>query len=95
MYHILSLTLGLLAWGLGSAAAGRGRFGGLSFASLSLCGISLTLQFYELRRLGDLEDSSAFYDTIEGVTIAATVLLVITLALNIIALAQQGKGRKP
>lgn len=91
MYNILSLGFGILAWIFGGSAALRGKFGGFSFASLSLCGISLTLQFYEIKQRVDFEDLSAIYDTIDALTFVATTLLVVTLVLNGIALLRERK----
>lgn len=97
MYNILSLGFGILAWILGGSAAIRGKFGGLSFASLSLCGISLTIQFYEIKRLALVRhDWSSIEDIIGALAFVATTLLVVTVALNGIALLRQrrtGMGR--
>lgn len=86
MNHIFSLLLGLLAWGLGIRAAVRGRPGSGSFAA---CALSLLLQLVELRRLAQQGDTSAIYDTIGAVTLAAAVLLAVTAALNGIALLRR------
>lgn len=93
MYNLLSLGLGILAWIFGGSGAIRGKFGGFSFASLSLCGISLTVQFYELRRLADKGDWSAIEDTIGALAFVAATLLVITLLLNGIALLRNRRKR--
>lgn len=85
MLNLLSLCLGLLAWICGGSAALRGKFGGWSFASLSLCAVSLTLQLYELKRRADIGDFAAIEDTIGGVVFAGTVLLAVTAALNLLA----------
>ena len=89
MYNILSFGLGLFAWGFGGAAAVRGKFGWPSYASLPLCGISLTVQFYELRRLVDKGDWSAIEDIIGALSFVAATRLIVTLALNTIALMRK------
>ena len=94
MYNLLSLTLGILAWIFGGSAALRGKFGVFSFGSLSLCGLSLVLQLYELRRRVDLSDWSALLDTAGALTFAASVLVAVTLALNGIALLRERKTQK-
>lgn len=94
IYNLLSLGLGIGAWILGGSAALRGKFGGFSFASLSLCAISLTLQFYEIRQRADMGDWSAIDDTVGALTFAAAALVSVTLALNGIALLRQRKTKK-
>ena len=86
MLNLMSLCLGILAWICGGSAAIRGKFGGWSFSSLSSCGISLILQFFELERRADIGDFAAIDDTIGALTFVASTLLVVTLVLNGIAL---------
>lgn len=85
MYHLMSLLQGLLSWGMGTAAIFRkGRF--LIPASLLFCSISLLLQLFQVRQLVQIGDWSALMDTMDAVALAATVLLIVTAALNIAAL---------
>lgn len=86
MYNILSFSLGLFAWGMGIAAiCGKGCLWCI-FASLTACGTSLVLQFYEIARRVSISDFSAIEDTIFALADVAALLLIITVSLNGIAL---------
>lgn len=84
--NIVSLFLGLLAWGLGFAAVAKRGKPVLVFCSLGACALSLVCQLVEVRRLAAIHDWSAVEDTIGAVTFAGIVLLAVTAALNLIAL---------
>lgn len=85
MLNILSLLLGLTAWGLGFGAAAR-RSHSLSFFSFAFCGTALVLQFFEVGGRVTACDWCGLMDTVPALTMAATVLLTVTVALNLIAL---------
>lgn len=86
MNNLLSLGTGLLAWGLGIAAVRKTGRRLYSFCSMALCGVSLVLQLWEVSRHAWISDFSAIQDTAPAVATAATVLLIVTLGLNGIAL---------
>lgn len=92
MSTYLSLGLGLLAWGLGIAAIVTKGRPWLVFSSFTACGISLVLQFYEIRSHASREDWSFFYDVAPTLADVAAVLLAVTVVLNFAALCR-GKGR--
>ncbi len=83
-----ALFLGLAAWGLGVTALrqrkGRGPL--YSAGSFAACSASLCLELYYQAHLAAIEDVSAFLDTADAVAMCAGVLLVVTLALNVLAL---------
>ena len=86
--HLLSLGSGILAWVFGcwaiaSKTARKSHV--FSVASLSLCSIALLAQLIELGRLVLKNDLSAVMDTINAVNFAAIVLIVVTIALNGVA----------
>ena len=80
--NISSLVLGLAAWGFGLAALRRGKSSLVSFA---LCLTALVLQFAELTHRARIGDTSAILDTVGAVTLAAAVLSVGTIVLNVLA----------
>ena len=86
MYNLLSLALGLLSWGLGIASICKKGSPGYGFGSLTLCGISLVLQLWEVSRRARIPDFSGIQDTAPTVAHAAAVLLSVTVILNGIAL---------
>ena len=86
--HLLSLTAGIAAWlfGCWAIASKKNRNTRIfSVASLSLCSIALVSQLIEIGRLVEKNDLSAVMDTIRAVNIAAVVLTVITVVLNVMA----------
>lgn len=67
----------------------------LSVISLSACSISLFFQIFYNYHLVKIGDWSALMDTMGAVTFVAAVLLIVTIALNVIALiASRGKIAK-
>lgn len=67
----------------------------LSVISLSACAISLFFQIFYNYHLVKIGDWSALMDTMGAVTFVAAVLLIVTIALNVIALiASRGKIAK-
>ena len=92
MYNILSLGLGLAAWGFGiGAIVKRGR-PWLIFSSMTACAVSLTIQFFEIRGHASREDWSFFYDVAPTLADVAAILLIVTVVLNAAAL-WRGKGK--
>lgn len=81
-----SLVLGLIAWILPVVNVMRrkeGRRGAaLSCLSLAACALSLSLQIFYTEHLVNKGDWSALMDTTHAVSVVATTLLVVTLALN-------------
>ena len=92
--NVASLVLGLAAWLLPIWAVfskKAHRVGGLSFA---LCGFSLACQIFYNQHLVEITDWSAIEDTHFAVTLAAAVLLIGTIALNLAAwFAGRRKGK--
>ena len=86
--HLLSLVTGIAAWVFGYwavASKTSRKTHVFSVASLSLCSIALVAQLIEIGRLVEKNDLSAVVDTINAVNIAAVVLVVVTLILNVVA----------
>lgn len=89
MFHIISLIAGIIAWIFGCWALtskGRRKAHSLSVFSFSACAISLVSQLLEIGRRVFISDFAAIEDTIRAVIIAAVVLVVITVALNAVAI---------
>ncbi|MFJ5788738.1 hypothetical protein ACIP9G_01510 [Lysinibacillus sp. NPDC093197] len=92
LLNIGSLVIGIIAWLLpvvGLMQSKKNDFkiwGLLSSLSLSACAISLIFQMYYQYHLVNIEDWSALMDTTGGVIFAATVLLGVTVILNILTL---------
>lgn len=83
--NVSSLLLGLAAWGFGIAGLRRSK---ISLTSFALCLLALILQFLELThraRIGDTSAILAILDTVGAVTLAAAVLSVGTMVLNMLA----------
>lgn len=92
MLNLLSLVTGIIAWVLGCwaiASKSNRKAHGLSVTSLSMCSIALVSQLMEIGRLVEINDLSAIMDTIRAVGIAAVVLVLGTIALNVIALCMR------
>lgn len=85
MLNLLSLLLGLFAWGLGLAALVR-RSRGLSLCSCTCCALALLVQLFEIRRRVAAADWAALLDTVPALTTAASVLLAVTVFLNALTL---------
>lgn len=94
MYNILSLTLGLAAWGLGIAAICKKGCPWCLLFSLMACGASLAGQLLEIRRLVGINDWTALMDTLDAVVFAAGVLLMVTAVLNLAAVLRGQRHRK-
>ena len=90
--NLLSIFLGLVS--LGFAVHALRVRGCLICCTVGFgtCGGALVCQLVELRRLADIGDVSAIYDTVQARALAAGVLLALNLALHTAALL---RGRKP
>ncbi|MGM0835123.1 MAG: hypothetical protein ACQEV7_03130 [Bacillota bacterium] len=92
LLNLSSLVLGIIAWILPvvtimQSEKHRGRnWVALSFMSFSACAISLCFQIFYNYHLVKIEDWSALMDTTRAVVLAAAVLLLVTIVLNIITL---------
>lgn len=92
MYSILSIALGLLAWGLGIAAIINKGTAVPVFSSMAACGCSLVVQFFEMRCQALAEDASWFYDVAPTLAMVAGILLAVTVGLNLAALWRGKRG---
>ena len=87
IYNIGSIILGIIAWAsAGIAIAKSKRAQTLSAVSFVACIISLFLQLLEVSNRVNLGDYAAIEDTIRAVILAATLLIVVTIILNSVAL---------
>ena len=86
MLNIISLVLGIGAWGVAAAAISKPAKSHISTVlSFALCAISLVVELFEISRRVNLGDYAAIEDTIRAVIIASIVLVVVTIVLNIVA----------
>lgn len=91
IHNIGSLLLGIGAWVLACYAINSKNpytLSKFSIASFSSCACSLLLQLLEISNRVSTGDFSAIEDRIRAVIIAASVLVVITITLNILAFAK-------
>lgn len=88
MLNLGSLVLGIIAWILPIFSLSQDKekrnLEIYSIMSLLACVISLFFQLIYNHHLVQIEDWSALMDTSGGVVVAASVLLVVTIVLNII-----------
>ena len=93
MLNIISLVLGIGAWGVAVVAILKPTVSHKStILSFSLCALSLVAQLFEISRRVNLGDYAAIEDTIRAIIIASIVLVVITIILNIVALVKSKKN---
>ncbi len=91
LFNIASLILGIGAWIfaflaiVSPKAVTSYRNTALSF---STCAFALVFQLFEINRRVSIGDYSAIEDTIKAVVIAAVVLGVVTVVLNMVALVK-------
>lgn len=91
--NVGSLLFGLLAWIV--PVAGIGRYSKIdgknkvyfSAFSFSACAVSLCMQIFEINERVKLQDWSALMDTSGSLVKVCTVLVVVTILLNLFALA--------
>jgi len=87
-----SLILGLVAWILPGINLSRfekhdnKKWFALSIMSFSACAISLCFQIFYINHKVNVEDWSALMDTMGAVVLASTVLLIVTIILNLVTL---------
>ena len=90
-YNIGSLVLGLAAW-IFALLAIKNRQNKpahfLSVSSFSACALSLLFQIFEVGNRVSKGDLSAVMDTIRAVMIAAALLVLVTVILNLFALTK-------
>lgn len=92
--NIASLILGLAAWLLPLWAVFSKKVRKVSALSFALCGVSLACQIFYTQHLVAITDWSAIEDTHFAVALAAAVLMIGTIALNIAAgIAGRRKGK--
>ena len=93
MLNIISLTLGISAWVVAAIAIAKSTYSHKkTIVSFALCAFSLVFELFEISRRVNLGDYAAIEDTIRAVIIAAIVLVVFTIILNIIALIKSKKN---
>ena len=91
-FNVGSLLLGLIAWILPTInlakynKAKHRNWIVLLFASMSACTISVLFQIVYQRHLVQIEDWSAIMDTSHGLVVVSTILVVTTIAVNIVCL---------
>lgn len=94
MLNIGSFLLGICAWlfaGLAISSPKAVASYRNTSISFGLCVISLALQMFEINRRVLLGDYTAIEDTIQAVLAAAVVLILVTIALNLLALLKVKK----
>lgn len=87
--YVSSLILGILAWGFAVATIKSNKqltAYRCSVISFGLCVTALFFQFVQIGNLAKIRDFSAIDDTIEGVIFGASVLIGVTIILNVIAI---------
>ncbi len=89
-----SLVFGITAWVLPVIGlirlqkADTRKRSVFSVASLAACAVSLCLQIFELHHRVGIQDWSALLDTSRAVAWAAVLLVIVTVILNVVALAK-------
>ncbi len=92
LFNLASLLLGLIAWILpiiniiNSKKHINKQWIRLCMISMGACAISLYFQILYNAHLVNIEDWTAMMDTIGTLVITSSILLVITLLLNVITL---------
>ena len=89
MYLMYALAVGFAAWALPVAAMLRRK--NYTSASFALCSASLYLAILDTERLVNKPDWAAIEDTHAGVLFGATVLIIVTAALNTAAVVVNRK----
>ena len=100
LLNLGSLILGLIAWILPAVnlvqhnKINSKRYATFTVTSLSSCAVALRLQLFYTDHLVKIEDWSALLDTSHATALVATLLLVVTIILNVSAsLLHFGKNR--
>lgn len=95
MNNLLSILFGLSAWGiLGVALLSGKHCVGAMAAGGGLCTAALYLQIREYEHLILLGDRAALEDICHGETVAATVLVAVTLLLCLLGCCLPKAGRE-
>ncbi|MGM8365896.1 hypothetical protein ACLIBG_10525 [Virgibacillus sp. W0181] len=87
-----SLMLGLIAWIIPfiNLAVGKKQMNikwiALTIISFSVCAIAICFQIFYNLYLVKVEDFAALADTMRGVAVASTVLVIVTILLNALTL---------
>lgn len=93
--NLASLLLGLAAWALpGIAFIRRRQTAIFAAASFCACALSLWLQILYTEHLVNKSDWSALMDTSHAVSVVSGILLVVTLLLNVLALAADARAAR-
>ncbi len=84
-----SLVLGLIAWilpilNIAQYKNNNKNWGVFSMISLSMCSISIYFQIIYTNHLVNISDWSALMDTTNSLVFVTSVLIVVTITLNII-----------
>lgn len=90
-YNLTSIGLGLVGWWLGMAGIAKKGCPWCIFFSMTACGAALVTQFYRIDKLVQLGDWSDLLDTTGALATVASLLLIITVILNLIALLRGSK----
>lgn len=85
MYLICALALGFVAWAIPVVELFIKRKKNLTGWSFALCSASLYLSISDTQRLVEKGDWAAIEDTHVGILFGATVLVAVTLVLNLLA----------
>ena len=86
LYNLLSILLGLAAFGFAIHSIQVRFCPTCCILSFACCGGALVCQFLEIRRRVQISDWSALMDTMDAVVFAAFILLAVTLLLNFVSL---------
>lgn len=87
-FNLGSLILGFTAWILACFAIKSKALSAsyrLSAGSFGICAVSLLFQFFEISHRVDIGDFSAIADTIRSTVFAASILIIVTIFLNAVA----------
>ncbi|MUV38392.1 Cytochrome-c oxidase [Lentibacillus sp. JNUCC-1] len=89
--NIGSLILGLVAWiipaiNLVEKKQKNNKWVTLTIISFSACAIAICFQIFYNLYLVKIEDFAALADTMRGVAVASTVLVIVTILLNVFTL---------
>lgn len=85
MYLMFALALGFAAWAIPVIELFIKRKKNLTGWSFALCSASLYLAICDTQRLVEKSDWAAIEDTHVGILFGATVLVAVTLLLNLLA----------
>lgn len=82
-FNLGSLTIGLAAWLIAFLGIYADRKKSIcQLSSFSCCCTALLLQFFEIKRRMAADDWTAVDDTINAVSFAAAILVLVTVVLN-------------